>query len=281
MSTEKDAGLIKRVLLFMAKAAYIGPIVIFCIWLLQLAYFPHLVYVPEFFKMHPKVVETVRDLTGKEEMIKKIEQHSNPIPHGHFHITDEYIERMIHELETDPPLCLKCHGTYPHSKNKKTRSFTNLHNGFMACEVCHIRKVSDDQDFFFAWADLKTGKLANHARGEQGKYQAKIVPVKKVDGDVVRLDEYVGEKFSQEYLEFQETYTPDQLAEVKKVHEHNLSKNPIVCLDCHKDRGYMAFEELGFSETRAIQLSSSEIPNMIEKYDTFFMPQMFAPRKKK
>lgn len=266
---------------FLAKAAYISPFVLFSLWLVQIAYFPHLIYIPQYFRTHPKVAETVTEITHKEEMIQKIEHHSDPIPRGHFHVTDEYIEKLIHRLDTDPDLCLKCHGTYPHRKGKKTRSILNLHNGFMACEVCHLRREPGDRSFSFVWADPATGEISTKADGSYGRYSAKIVPVRTAGGLTERLDEKVGEQFSHEYLELQNKYTPDQLAEVKKVHEHNLSKKAVPCLDCHKRNGYLDFASLGFSRIRINQLSSSEIPRMLGKYDTFYIPKMFVPEMMK
>ena len=274
MPVEKSVSLLKRSLIFLTKAAYVTPFVIFAVWILQIAYFPHWVYVPDYFSMHPKVSETVTELTGKKEMIKKIEQHSDPIPRGHFHTTDKYIERLIHQLDTDPPLCLKCHGTYPHKKEKNTRSMLNMHNGFMACEICHVR----NKDYSFVWVDIETGKESTMPEGSHGKYAAHIVPVKTVNGRAVRLDKEVRENFALEYLELNNTYNEVQLDEIKKVHERNLSKDPVGCLECHIKDGYMDYRRLGFSGDRASKLTSSEMPRVMLKEDSFIFPNLFGPR---
>ncbi len=270
---EKSNSLLKKCLIVLTKAAYVTPFIIFAIWLLQLAYFPHWVYVPDYFSMHPKVSETVTELTGKEEMIKKIEQHSDPIPRGHFHDTDEYIERLIHQLDTDPPLCLKCHGTYPHKKEKNTRSMLNMHNGFMACEVCHVK----NKDYSFVWVDIETGKESTRPEGSYGKYKGNIIPIKTVNGRAVRLDKEVRESFALEYLELNNKYTLNQLSEVNKVHQNNLSKDPVQCLECHIRGGYMDFKRLGFSGARSSELTLSELPRMMLKEDTFYLPNLFGP----
>jgi cytochrome b subunit of formate dehydrogenase len=272
LPVEKRGGLLRRSLIVLTKAVYVTPVVIFAIWLLQIAYFPHWVYVPEYFSMHPKVSATVTELTGKEEMINKIEQHSDPIPRGHFHNTDKYIERLIHQLDTDPALCLKCHGTYPHKKEKSTRSMLNMHNGFMACEVCHVK----NKDYSFVWADIETGKESTRPEGSHGKYAATIVPVKTVNGRAVRLDKVVRNSFALEYLELNNTYTEGQLNEVMKVHERNLSKDPVSCLECHMKDGYMDYGRLGFSVDRASELTSSAIPRVMLKEDSFIFPNLFG-----
>ncbi len=38
--------------------------------------------------------------------------------------------------------CRVCHTLYPHSKSKKVRAFINMHAGFMTCEVCHAKKIT-------------------------------------------------------------------------------------------------------------------------------------------
>jgi hypothetical protein len=150
----------------------------------------------------------------------------------------------------------------------------NMHNGFMACEVCHVR----NEDHSFVWVDIETGKESTSPEGSHGKYAANIVPVKTVNGRAVRLDKEVRKSFALEYLELNNTYNEAQLDEVKKVHERNLSKDPVGCLECHMKNGYMDYERLGFSGDRAHKLSSSEMPRVMLKEDTFIFPNLFGPR---
>ncbi len=250
---------------FLIRLFHIPFLLIFSLWLLQILYFPDLSF--RGFSVKQEVI--IPDYAKDKKMLKSILKHSEPISRDHFHIADKYITRMIKKLDSDPPFCMRCHGTYSHSKEKKTRALTNLHTSIMACEVCHIRREAGDENHFFTWVDLKTGKASSKVEGGYGKYQAVIVPVKVIDGDEKRLDKILGEKFPG-----YEKFSPDMDEELrKKIHDH-LSKKPVPCLDCHKKKGYMDFKSLGFPKYRTNQLISSEVSRMIKHYDTFYMPKM-------
>ena len=163
----------------------------------------------------------------------------------------------------------------------KIVSFLNLHVGFMACEICHLRKESNDEKHYFAWADYKTGEISRKVRGGFGKYQARIVPMKFIKGTAGRLDKINNEKFEEMYQQVKgKQYTlGEHQAEVTKVHQRLLSKKPVACLECHRKSGYMKFAELGFQQKRTNQLVSSEVSRMVEHYDTFHMPKMLMFNK--
>ncbi len=254
----------KRLLILLLKVIYIGSFFVFSIWLLNVLYFS------DGGEGEPVIIN---EYNRNEVMIERILKGEEPIPRSHFHIAGKDIFR----IEQDPPLCLKCHGIYPHTKDRKTKAFLNLHVGFMACEVCHVRKDFKGSGHYFAWADLETGKRSMKAKGGYGKYDAKIVPVKKVQGEHERLDKLIDEKFQDFYSSLKKTkYQTEHRDELMQIHEFNLSKKAVVCLDCHKKEGYLNFSLLGFPESRINQLTASEVSRMIGKYETFHIPRMLS-----
>ena len=256
------AGPTKRFFSLLLKSAYIGFFFVYSILLLKLLYFPDVAS-----EKHAALSEYSRN----EEMIEKMLKNEQPVPRSHFHVTDKSVFR----LEPEPPLCYKCHGIYPHAKDKKKLSFLNMHVGFMACEVCHVRKGFKGGNHDFAWVNLDTGKKSMKAKGGFGKYDAKIVPIKKVKGRHKRLDKIIDEKFQDYYAEVQETkYQHEHRDELMEIHEYNLSPKAVICLDCHKKNGYLNFSTLGFQKTRIHQLTSSEVSRMVEQYETFYIPKM-------
>jgi hypothetical protein len=266
---DRIINIIKRTCIFLIRIVYFPFLVIFSLWLIQILYFPHLSYKGISVKQAVVIPEYAKD----KKMLMSIMKHREPLSYGHFHITDEYITRLIKKLDSQPPFCMICHGTYSHSKEKKTRALTNLHTGIMACEVCHIRKDPKDEDYSFTWVNLDTGKTSMKAEGGYGKYQAVIVPVKIVEGRRTRLDKIIGIKFP-EY----KTFSPDMDDETKKkLHEH-LSKKPVACLECHIKEGYLDFAQLGFPQYRVNELTTSEVSRMIEHYETFYLPKLLRPR---
>jgi hypothetical protein len=246
--------------IFFLKAIFVIPLFIFGVWLLQMLYAPGI-------EAH-KSVEALKQPTEEEGIFRKILKSDKRKPAPHFHMVDE----VVHQPEPFQPICLSCHGTFPHSKEKKVRSLLNFHTGFMACAVCHYRKDPEDQTFSFVWVDRVTGITSRKADGEYGKYPAKIFPVRITAENAETIIHPVSEKSAREYLELKDQFTPDQMAEAKvKLHEQ-VSHKPVLCVDCHKKDGYLDFVKLGFPKNRVNHLVSTEVASMIEKYETFYLP---------
>ena len=255
--------LLKRLPIFLLKVVYILPFLLFGVWLLKLVYFPH-----ELPQVEAKKADESAKVTGEDGIFKKILLEKDTVPRDHFHMVDEYVSRP----ETISPICLTCHGTYPHSKEKKVRSILNFHGGFIACSVCHAREKHDEHTVYFAWVDRETGSISKQVEGDYGKYSAKVFPIQIAKGVRTRIFRPVSEEAAQQFLLYKDKYTPDQIAQAKaKLHEH-ISDKPVFCSDCHKKDGYLDFKELGFPKQRIDHLDSTEIVGMIEKYKKFYLP---------
>jgi hypothetical protein len=249
-----------KFLVLLIKAIYVLPFLLFGIWLIQMLYFPQS-------EIH-NVMDITRHKAEDENIFRKILQQNALIAREHFHMVDEYITRP----ESNPPLCLMCHGAYPHSKEKKVRSILNSHTGFIACAVCHARKKPGDQSIDFVWIDRETGEIAPKVQGQYGKYPAKIYPIKIAADGHKKIYRPVDDQAARQFLLTKDKYSPDQVAQAKKkMHEH-ISSKPVFCSDCHQKDGYLDFAKLGFPIQRINYLNSSEVVGMIEKYKTFYLP---------
>jgi len=250
------------------KLLYISPFILFGILLLQMVYFPYL---------ERAEIAALERLGEEEDIFKVILTKKEPVPRGHFHMIDDYVSVR----EPNPPLCVVCHGTYPHSKEKKVRALLNLHTGFIACSVCHARQDLDgapvsekDHIVRFLWVDRLTGEILDKVEGEYGKYPAKIYPIKFTEDGPERVFRPVSAKAAQQFLKLKDKFTPDQTAQAKiKLHER-ISEKPVFCSDCHKKDGYLDFSKLGFPKTRVNHLVSTEVVGMIDKYKTFYLPSV-------
>jgi hypothetical protein len=245
--------------IFFVKAIFAIPLFLFGLWLLQMLYTPGI-------EAH-KSVDTPNPVE-EEGIFRKILKSDKPKPEPHFHMVDE----VVHQPEPFQPICLSCHGTFPHSKEKKVRSLLNFHTGFMACAVCHFRKDPADKTFSFVWVDRVTGITSRTAEGEYGKYPAKIFPAKITAENVETIIHPVSEKSAREFLELKDRFTPDQMAQAKIKLHTQVSQKPVLCGDCHKKDGYLDFAKLGFPKNRVNHLVSTEVAGMIEKYETFYLP---------
>ena len=246
---------------FLVKAIFATPLILLGLWLLQMLYLPGV-------DAHKTAAQ--QQAAEEEGVFAGILRAHKPLGRGHFHMIDEGREKH----EPYEPLCLTCHGTFPHSKEKKVRSLLNFHTGFMACAVCHVRKDPEAQDHYFIWVDRITGIMSFEVEGEYGKYPARIFPVKITQGGQQEIIRPVSQHSAREYLELKDKFNPDQAAKAKiKLHE-KLSKKPVFCMDCHKKDGYIDFSKLGYPRNRVDHLSSTEVASMIEKYETFYLPEV-------
>ncbi len=253
-----------KIPVFLAKAVYFLPFILFAVWLLQLLYLPKLDVVKIGVAQFDPTLKPVEE----QDIFSAILMSKDPISRGHFHMIDEYISQQ----ETMAPLCLTCHGNYPHSKEKKVRALLNSHTGFIACSVCHARKELGTEDIIFAWVDREAGEIVNEVKGEYGKYPAKIFPIQIDSQGQKQIFKPVEERAAQQYLKIKDKYTPDQAAQAKiRLHEH-ISLKPVFCSDCHKKDGYLEFEKLGFPLHRINHLNSTEVVGLVEKYKTFYLP---------
>jgi hypothetical protein len=243
------------------KAVFVLPLFAFGLWLIQMLYFP---------EVKANKSELPLQAVSEDLMFRKIWQETEAVSSRHFHMVDTDI------FQPGPyePVCRTCHGTYAHSKNKKIRSLLNFHEGFLACAVCHLRKDPADNTFSFTWVDQETGTTAMAVEGEYGKFSAKIFPGRTSTRGQITIIRPISEKSAQAYLEYKDKFTPDQVARAKaKLHEH-ISKKPIMCIECHRKEGYLNFSKLGFPQNRVDHLISSEVATMIEKYETFYLPEV-------
>ena len=186
----------------------------------------------------------------------------------HFHNLDE----TVFKTANSPSVCMKCHGSYPHSKSKKIRAFLNAHAYFMACEVCHLE---DKKRNFasFKWLDDKTGKVMNFY---PTKLKAKIIPVEVVNGSIQRLDESSDREFVDKYLALRDSLDADQEAAAKVRMHKNVSDTSITCNECHTSENipYIPYDELYYSQQRIDDLAGTNIVGMINKYKRFYIPNL-------
>ncbi len=238
------------------------------LFIIQFSFFGWLVWITYF---RPLVMES--RLSGDPEDLEEVlyETREDSL-RGHFHNVDETIN--IERQNTS--LCLKCHGTYPHSKARDVRSFLNAHAFFMACEVCHIRR-DRGQVVVYKWIKAGTGEELQVLDGPPGNYGGIIVPFLREKGHLKRLDQALNRKAILKYIESRNSLTADEAAELKLRIHKKISSRPVFCDECHRKKGYLDFEKLLYPPHRIEILTSTEVVGMIKKYKEFYLPTMFDP----
>lgn len=193
---------------------------------------------------------------------------------NHFHNVDATVQLDV----SNPPICLKCHGIYPHSKAPDIRSFLNMHNYFMACETCHIRREDVSGKVHYTWFDNHTEDVVTTIKGDNGVYGARLVPVSQnEEGVSQRLDRAANEQFARDYMARKDKLSPSDQARAKVILHKDISRKPLQCTECHSLNGYIDLAAVGYPRTRAESLYRTEVADMINRYMEFYLPTMFDP----
>jgi hypothetical protein len=191
---------------------------------------------------------------------------------GHFH----HIGRWYQSDKWS--FCVKCHGPTPHSKAPQQRAFLNMHNLFISCQVCHVREQEGVAPTRFGWVDITNGQLCSNpdmAEGVWGEYGAKIIQLKGAEENPqpVTLDEE---------NDFAATFRKrvDDLGDRQKVIGNRFIHRrcvdtPVHCGDCHNsEEAFLPYTALGYSSERSAFLVSSEVVDLVGRYETFYMPNL-------
>jgi len=225
----------------------------------------------------PPKYEVAKDEKAKTILANVLDTPKADMLAGHFHNIDDYMEPQL----SDPPLCLQCHGSFPHTHSVSIRSLMNMHAYFLACEVCHINKDQDPAGsrIEYVWYDNITDSpvMSPDMEGKFGTYDARIIPVipMAATGEYERLDRAVKDPIAEDYMKRRDSLTPAQQARAKAVIHGRLSKTPVMCKQCHIDKdekAYLNFRQLGYSPERAKDLQNTEVADMITNYMDFYFP---------
>ncbi len=249
---------------------WILHLVMTVLFLLHFSFFGWLIWIT-YFRPLVRASQLAEAYEGFEEIAYIVDRTENM--RGHFHNVDESIDIE----RQNSSFCLKCHGTYPHSKAKDVRSFLNAHSFFMACEVCHVRR-EDGTRIVYRWVKAGGDEELEALHGPPGNYGGIIVPFREEKGVLKRLDRTLNDKLILRYLKLRDELTADQVAELKlKIHK-GISSKPVFCDECHREGGYIDFNTLLYPPERVKVLTSTEVVGMIEKYKEFYLPTMFDPK---
>lgn len=193
---------------------------------------------------------------------------------GHFH-------HIGFEVGPDKrSYCIECHGDMPHSTAKETRAFLNMHAFFIACETCHMKLKKAERTGVFKWYDRRTGEIVESPvqKFKPGTYNAKIIPFERINGELHRMDSQERINFAREYKRREKTLTESQKTKAIKLIHKKVTKQPVLCEDCHqKKEPYLPFEALGYPKERIDSIIGTEVVDMIKEYAKFYMPRMLQP----
>ncbi len=200
----------------------------------------------------------------------------------HFHQTKERVFLPMDEQEN----CLSCHSIWPHSKDRRTRAFNNQHSRYMSCMVCHIDNQPGrpvEYEWYSFGVDnsitrkgpFGVARLADGSLSAPDNFITKIVPV-VTDGS---LNSRIFTPYNTpQYVDYREAVDAGSFVDEVKIRtlaEGLVGENAITCGTCHAESSSFPWETLGFSGDRLNEMEHSAVVGMVEKYDSFYFPDVF------
>lgn len=210
-----------------------------------------------------------------------------------------FTERMRHfhnVPETDmvnlgkKTICMHCHGDYPHSKEEMVRSLLNMHTQFIGCITCHVdEKKIGTAELSFDWLNFSGIEVTGKPFGtdldpetgsliETDDYYSKIV-VYKQRGDSKELMEITEDSpEAREFIEIREQLSKQDSEAIKKTFHRQIRSKGHLCTHCHVEEkeSFLPLRQLGFSERRIDSITNLNIVGIVQKYKTFYMPDMYG-----
>jgi hypothetical protein len=224
-------------------------------------------------------------------------------------------ERFAISRLDDETSCRVCHPLYPHSEHNTVRAYINMHIGYTLCEVCHLKKEGL-KNITYDWKEPEAFEFTG---GPAGKHEKRKVKKVKNSGDMIskmlrifseekkgpddthetvyfisRIAAFKTEEGKQQlfintqdndraraFLEKEDKLSVEQRKKELDFFHRDIAKKEIsvACNECHSPDGMMDFRDLGFHDKRAKDLEYMNIKGLVTKYDTFYIPNLFGPKK--
>jgi hypothetical protein len=190
---------------------------------------------------------------------------------GHFHHVGRWYQSDTWNF------CITCHGQTPHSRSPQVRAFLNMHNLFISCQTCHVRENEAAPPTRFGWADITDGQLCSSpdmAAHPWGEYGTKIVPLTgpAENPRPVTLEEE--EAFAAQSLKRMDKLSDQQKVIANRFIHRRCVETPVSCTSCHGAKPFLPYTALGYSSERANFLMSTEVAELVARYETFHMPTL-------
>ena len=203
-----------------------------------------------------------------------------------------------HELKNDKvnlgnkPVCFQCHGDYPHSKEPMIRTLMNMHTQFVGCMTCHVneKKVAE-KTYSFKWLnysgiEVKGKPFGTDNNPDTGYLQdtddlySKIVVYSNISGKDELLEVTEDDPDVQEFLKVKDQLNDRDKEALKKRFHRIVRPKGRFCSRCHaaEEKSLLPFRELGFSESRILDLTNLNLIGIVEKYKKFYMPQLIRTK---
>ncbi len=188
---------------------------------------------------------------------------------------------------TDDSSCRVCHVLYPHYENHMVRALLNMHNGFMHCTVCHLKK-ENHADYRYLWNGAESAQFSgepfgtfynpNLKKAQKSKdFISRITVFTTIDGQSRALMNSSDVAEAKAFLEKEKNLKADERKQRLAYFHRDINRKEIsvACDECHSTHSILDFAQLGFDEKAHHNLISINLKGLVTHYKTFYFPQMF------
>lgn len=149
--------------------------------------------------------------------------------------------------------CSNCHLNPPHTKNKRKRSFLNMHSRYISCETCHFMPKNIQLEY----------RWLNFNRDNNPVNKKRITPFYNGQPVITFADHQSARKITDNWKELSSL----EKAKLKLRLHQPLNKEGPDCLDCHNSKeNLLNLHSLEFSDKKIRQLQNHAIPRFFNRF---------------
>ncbi|MBN2107385.1 MAG: hypothetical protein JW832_08150 [Deltaproteobacteria bacterium] len=273
-STARFAGQMVTLVLLIGSTGYLSWLVfntVFGFHMLTSTRIP-----PKHYLDKPRFIEEVLlEDAGRKKFFRGFRVLKEQEVAGHFH------NITMKVTPDERSYCIKCHGDFPHGTKQEIRTYLNMHDFYLACQTCHIKRDSTTA-YTYRWYTRATGEILSDIPDLSGtpldELSIKLVPGLETPEGWKRLDSDPLMQYAEDFIKKAESNSlslEQKKESIEKIHS-SLSKKSITCQQCHNEKQpLLPYKQLGYSPERTRQLTHSELVQMIENFNQFRFPTIF------
>ena len=194
----------------------------------------------------------VTDKQKLQETQKQIKEHKDVTLKDDLFVSSFHKQSQYRETDKKP-ICVTCHQGSPHNKDKRKRSFLNMHSRYISCETCHFKPK--DIQLEYDWLDFNKKDSEVPAK--------RIVPFYNKEAVLIFSDHELAAQASETWG----NKSTSEKAKLKLRLHAPLSEEGPECLDCHNNKDQLLdLASLGYSKKEITKLQQHSIPRFFSRF---------------
>ena len=196
-----------------------------------------------------------------QEAHKQIKEHKDIILKEDIFVSP-FHKQSQKEVTDKKSFCQTCHQDPPHNKDKRKRSFLNMHSRYISCETCHF--FPENVRLEYRWLNFNTtsNKSSNKTAAKR------ITPFYNEEAAIIFSDHELAIQAKETWNNKSGIAVLNRERAKLKLRLHTpLSEEGPECLDCHNSKDpLLDLESLGFDKKEITKLQQHAIPRFFSRF---------------